>query len=554
MRTEEPALDLISAPEPAGPPLPTRLVAVRAALLASVVGGCVVAVRVPVTRAVHLWAVGIALLAFLGLMALEARRPGLSARTVALASGLLLVVALAGPARESRDVWAYAMYGRIAVAHDANPYTHPPATFQDDPFLARMDPAWTRDPPLYGPGFVGLAAMVAAVAGDSPTLMQLGFQALAALGVAACLWVVWRRTRSPAAVAILGLNPMVVVGLVNGGHLDAWIGLTLVVAVLLVDGNRPLAAGVALGLGTLLKVVVLLPAAVLVVWAWRRWGRRAGIAVGAATLAVAAIPYGVLAPGWGRDVGGAYDLISSISPWRLPRVLLLVARERGFEPVWLVRVGEVTFSISTMVLVGLALVLVWPRLRGASPALAVGAATLAYLLAGRWVMPWYVLWALPVLALARRSREAWIALGVGAVVLVGYLTTLLSATETALAGSARPYALLAIVALIGLAVAAARGALAERALAGSPSPLGPGVSVGDGPQVVDERLVLGVPVLGGPEDGGRVHRGGHEPDGLEGRREELASVLRDPKPASQDGLGGGRPEADQEVRLDQGEL
>jgi hypothetical protein len=384
--------------------------------------------------------------------------------------------------------------------------------------------------------------------------MQLGFQVLAALGVAACLWVVWRRTRSPAAVAILGLNPMVIVGLVNGGHLDAWIGLTLVVAVLLVDRDRPVAAGVALGLGTLLKVVVLLPAAVLAVWAWRRWGRRAGIAVGGATVAVAAVPYAVLAPGWGRNVGGAYDLISSISPWRLPRVLLLVARERGFEPVWLFRVAEVTFSISTVVLVGLALVLIWPRLRRSGPALAVGAATLAYLLAGRWVMPWYVVWALPVLALARRSREAWIALGVGAVVLLGYLTTLLSASETALDGSARPYVLLAVVAIIGLAAAAVRGALAEWGLARSRLLPGCGVPLGDGPEVLDERLVLGVPVLRGPEDGGRMDGRGHPPHGFDGGGEELAAVLRDPEPAPQDGLGGSRAEADQEVRLEQGQL
>ena len=51
------------------------------------------------------------------------------------------------------------------------------------------------------------------------------------------MMLVWRRTRHPAAVAIIGLNPLVVVSVVNGAHNDAWVGLLVLVGVLLVDRN-----------------------------------------------------------------------------------------------------------------------------------------------------------------------------------------------------------------------------------------------------------------------------------------------------------------------------
>jgi hypothetical protein len=70
---------------------------------------------------------------------------------------------------------------------------------------------------------------------------------------------------------------------------------------------------------------------------------------------------------------------------------------------------------------GLALLLVAPRLGAKTPVVVVGAATLAYLLAGAFVVPWYAVWALPVLALAPRSWVTGVTLAVAAVVSLAYV-------------------------------------------------------------------------------------------------------------------------------------
>jgi hypothetical protein len=56
-----------------------------------------------------------------------------------------------------------------------------------------------------------------------------------------------------------------------------------------------------------------------------------------------------------------------------------------------------------------AVVVVGSRLRDVDPAVAAGGAVVIYLLVAAYVLPWYAGWALPVLALAWRSRLALLA-------------------------------------------------------------------------------------------------------------------------------------------------
>ena len=59
---------------------------------------------------------------------------------VVLAIGTaLLVLAVAFPPQGSKDLWAYAMQGRIvAASHHANPWVHAPTQYPDDPALQRV--------------------------------------------------------------------------------------------------------------------------------------------------------------------------------------------------------------------------------------------------------------------------------------------------------------------------------------------------------------------------------------------------------------------------------
>ena len=76
---------------------------------------------------------------------------------------------------------------------------------------------------------------------------------------------------------------------------------------------------------------------------------------------------------------------------------------------------------ASLTVAGLALAIVVPRLRAKTPAVLVGGAVVAYLLAGAYVVPWYAVWTLPVLALAHRSWVTAVTLATAAVVMLAYI-------------------------------------------------------------------------------------------------------------------------------------
>ena len=77
-------------------------------------------------------------------------------------------------------------------------------------------------------------------------------------------------------------------------------------------------------------------------------------------------------------------------------------------------------TLSTITVLVLAGVLVAGRLRDSTPALVVGSAAVAYLLAGAYVLPWYAAWALPVLVLEWRTGLTRLVLAQSALYLIVY--------------------------------------------------------------------------------------------------------------------------------------
>ena len=173
---------------------------------------------------------------------------------------------------------------------------------------------------LYGPGFIALAAAGTAVTGDSALAVRLFFQGLAAAAVLIALLLVDRRTKDPTGWLLVGVNPMVVVGVVNGGHNDALVALALLGGVLLAVVRRPLLAGVAVALGVSVKIVILLPLAALLVWLWRRQGLRAALVTGGVAVGMVAGAY-LLAGGRTaiEPLGRAEHQVSRSSIWNAPR-------------------------------------------------------------------------------------------------------------------------------------------------------------------------------------------------------------------------------------------
>jgi hypothetical protein len=321
----------------------------------------------------------------------------LKPRALVLACLALMIVAVAVPARSSKDVYAYVMYGRIVAQHHASPYTHVPADFPDDPALQRVQPVFRGTASVYGPVFTGVSATGMGVCDASPLCGRMFFQALEALAVLSCAWLVLRATRSWAAFACVAFNPVLIASIVNGGHPDGLVAAGLLAAVL-VARKRPVVSGVLLAAAVLVKVNALLPAVVLIAWVFLRDDKRRSLTIATTT--------GVLVIGGYVAAGG----IASLKPLRTTAHLV------SFYSFWypverLIGAGSSRMaSIALVIVVVLAVVIAAGRMRDHGPAPTVAAALSVYLLAGPYILPWYTAPAIALLALYHRSRTTWLVL------------------------------------------------------------------------------------------------------------------------------------------------
>jgi len=394
-------------------------------------------------------------------LVLRAVRGGWSvpARAV-LVTGLLVAVALTlVPPFGSSDHLSYAAYGRMLVTGH-NPYTTTPAQLAalGDP-VARAVQDWSGSPSVYGPLATAIQALASLAGGTSVrlTVFVLGLANLAAFAGTALL--LHRMTRQhPAwqlrAALLWAANPLLLMVLVAGGHVDSQAVVFGVAAVAVMSGegglggrvappraggswgvvppaSRAAAAGVLVGLGFAVKVTIALVglglALAVVLRAgpgWRRqwrqlWPLLAGLGAGFAVTAGTAVAIGGSA--MLRQSSQASDMVSIGSPWRVIRTVIHLA-VTGTAATDLVKAGAVALAVLLAVLLirGLG-----PD-RGAYPAVAFALA-LAWLFAWPYVLPWYdaLGWALlPLVPLASGgAAEAfgWILLARTAALGFGYL-------------------------------------------------------------------------------------------------------------------------------------
>jgi len=160
-----------------------------------------------------------------------ARGGAYTLRTAVAVAVVVQVIALAAPLLLSNDVNLYWSEARIMVVHHANPYVATPGSYPSDPAHGRVSQIWLTETEPYGPAWAVVGAVPGAIGGSSAHRAELAYRVLAVLGILAAVLVVARRTRNPAAVALLGWSPLVALHYAGGGHNDAWMTALLVFAV-----------------------------------------------------------------------------------------------------------------------------------------------------------------------------------------------------------------------------------------------------------------------------------------------------------------------------------
>ncbi len=307
------------------------------------------------------------------------------------------------------DLWRYLWDGHVLAA-GLDPYRTLPdeadewGLIDEEPWPTVLtNVSYTRYHSIYPPLTQYWFAALAQLAPGSTLAARAS---LMLLDLALC-WLLWRATRRAWVCLAYGWNPMVIAEFTGSGHPDPLMLLPLAAAVVL-GRRRPLAAAIALGVGVLAKLTPVVAAPWLV---GRRWSS-AGVAM--ATVALGCLPLAAGLPAW-------FEAMARFGAnWTFNSGAWLSLRE-VFDRMG-VGAPERWADVVAAILLSLLLVRLWWRRDAVSLATATTIAVFGIVLLSPAVMPWYVLWLLPLaLLIDDGGRSAVVAAVWAAVAQLSYL-------------------------------------------------------------------------------------------------------------------------------------
>jgi alpha-1,6-mannosyltransferase len=344
-------------------------------------------------------------LGFGAYLAMVAWAPRLGRRLVWGAIVVAIVSFACLPPLLSHDVYSYVDYARLGALHGIDPYIGPPATFPADPAFAHV--TWPHTTSAYGPAFT-LATYPLAVLPVGVAVYVL--KAVSAAAVLALAALVARlapaRGLDPLrAAAFVALNPLVLVHVVGGPHNDAIAILAMMLGVAGIISAREMSGGAAFVAAIAIKAsaAVTTPFALLATANTPPTGRNLPYINGFRPVDRLLVGMGLAAVGIGVAACLAFG-------WHWLGAFVLAGESQGHTshlsiPTTLARISGIDEGATRAGALALyaalvAYLLVWTYrgndwLRGAAWA------TFSLLLATSWLLPWYLLWPLPLSALSR---------------------------------------------------------------------------------------------------------------------------------------------------------
>jgi hypothetical protein len=331
----------------------------------------------------------------------------LSMRTIVIAVVAVHAVLLLGPPLQLTDLFNYLGYARLGALHHLNPYTHVIAGELHDPVYGLA--SWHHLPSPYGPAFtlftypLGLLPLPIAywVLKTATVLASLGFIAL----VGRCARQLGHDPRF--AVLFVAANPIFLIYELGGFHNDVFMLLPAMASISLLLDGRDRWSGATLMVAVAVKftMVLLVPFLLLAARPPRRRARfLTGAGLGAAPLAVASVA------AFGFALPNLSDQSSVLTSFSIPNLLGLLLGLGGGAPI-LLRVINVALVV---VVASLVMVVARGRRDWISSA---GFGTVALVASLAWLMPWYIVWVLPLAAIGASLRLRRVALA-GTVFLV----------------------------------------------------------------------------------------------------------------------------------------
>jgi Glycosyltransferase family 87 len=323
----------------------------------------------------------------------------LSARSLIVCVVVLHAILLLSPPLQLTDVFNYLGYARLGGLHHLNPYTHVINNEVHDPVYRFSSWHNLRSP--YGPLFTALSYPLAWMSLPLAYWTLKIVTVLASLGLIALLWRVAQMTgRDPRFVLVfVVLNPLYLMYELGGFHNDVFLLLPTVGAIALLLAGRDRAAGAAVALAVAIKftAVLILPFMLIAVVRRRQIRILTGAALAAAPLVVMSVAL------FGFALPNLSDQSTLLTDFSIPNIF-----------GWAIGLGGGAPGLLRAADIAVVLVVVYLIRRPGDWLAKAGWATLALIASLPWLLPWYVVWVLPLAALATstRLRRATIALTV----------------------------------------------------------------------------------------------------------------------------------------------
>jgi hypothetical protein len=329
----------------------------------------------------------------------------LSIRSVLIAIAALNALLLLGPPLFSTDIFSYQGYAREWLTYGVNPYMRGATVMQMDPLYYYIGAKWITTPTVYGPLFTSLSGLWA---GATIATSLFWFKALAAVSCLGTVAIIWHASRlrgldPTRGVALFGLNPLVVLYGVGGGHNDLIMLVLSTAAIWAVLAHRQRLSGASIMLATAVKLTagLTLPFALAAGPELGAGSRRRKLLLGAAITAagIASLSFALFGLGI-FNLLPTLHLVQTEGDWHsLPGFVNSVTR----SPV----AGQVVGIVLGLVFIAVFVRLLRRVWRGEMDWVdGLGWATLAMLVTASAVLPWYVAWLLPVTALST-DRRLW---------------------------------------------------------------------------------------------------------------------------------------------------
>jgi alpha-1,6-mannosyltransferase len=328
----------------------------------------------------------------------------------------LNVLVLLGPPLVSTDVFSYQAYARMGASYGINPYLHGPYAINLDQIFPFVGSKWSYTPSAYGPLFTVFSYAFAKLSVASSVYVYKAIAGAAALALVA---VVWRcagvlRTSRTRAVALVGLNPLLIVYGVGGGHNDLLMLLAVSGALYALVCGRDRLGGVlgVVAAGVKLTGGLMLPFAIAAQRPKRGSSRPRELLLGiAAGLAV------ILALSFAVFGSGGFHILGTLSQgqregsWN--SIPGFISSRLGLQTV-----SDVVTGLLALAFAGVCCWLLRRVWRSQMDWIAAaGWATLAMLVSSSSLLPWYVAWMLPFAALGRDRRLAQVSVAMTGIVL-----------------------------------------------------------------------------------------------------------------------------------------